>query len=96
MKEFLDIVDENSQPTGERIDRENAHAEGIWHRTAHVWIARKKKGKIEILLQKRAEHKSSFPGCYDISSAGHIPAGIDFVKSGLRELQEELSIIISE
>ena len=96
MKEFLDIVDENSQPTGERIDREIAHAEGIWHRTAHVWIARKKKGKIEILLQKRAEHKSSFPGCYDISSAGHIPAGDEYKVSAIRELKEELGILVDE
>ena len=29
-----------------------------------------------------------------MSSAGHIPAGVDFIPSGLRELQEELSIVI--
>ena len=46
---------------------------------------------MQILLQKRSEIKS-FPGCYDISSAGHIPAGEDFVPSALRELKEELGI----
>ena len=96
MKEFIDIVDQNGQPTGKSIDREIAHAEGIWHRTAHVWIARRKHGAIEILLQKRAEHKSSFPGCYDISSAGHIPAGDDYKESALRELEEELGIQAEE
>lgn len=34
----------------------------------------------------------SYPGCYDISSAGHIPAGDDFILSALRELKEELGI----
>lgn len=29
---------------------------------------------------------------YDISSAGHIPAGVDFVPSALRELKEELGV----
>ena len=96
MKEFLDIVDENGQPTGEIIDRETAHAKGILHRTSHVWLARRKKGKVQILLQKRAKHKSSFPGCYDISSAGHIPAGNSYEISALRELEEELGVKAEE
>ena len=96
MKEFLDIVDENGQPTGEIIDRETAHAKGILHRTSHVWLARRKKGKVQILLQKRAKHKSSFPGCYDISSAGHIPAGDSYEASALRELEEELGVQAEE
>lgn len=90
--EFLDIVDENGDPTGEIIDRENAHTKGIRHRTAHIWLLRKCGGKVQILLQKRAENKSSYPACYDISSAGHIPAGVDYVPSALRELKEELGV----
>ena len=96
MKEFLDIVDETGQPTGEIVDRETAHAKGVLHRTSHVWLARKKNGKIQILLQKRAKHKSSFPGCYDISSAGHIPAGDRYEISALRELKEELGVQAEE
>ena len=96
MKEFLDIVDETGQPTGEIVDRETAHAKGVLHRTSHVWLARKKNGKIQILLQKRAKHKSSFPGCYDISSAGHIPAGDNYEISALRELKEELGVQAEE
>ena len=96
MKEFLDIVDEKGQPTGEVVDRETAHAEGILHRTSHLWLARRKGGKVQILLQKRAKHKSSFPGCYDISSAGHIPAGDGYLKSAIRELEEELGVTAEE
>lgn len=50
----------------------------------------------DILLQKRSRSKDSFPGCYDISSAGHLPAGSDFLESALRELEEELGIQASE
>lgn len=96
MKEFLDIVDETGQPTGEIVDRETAHAKGVLHRTSHVWLARRKNGKVQILLQKRAKHKSSFPGCYDISSAGHIPAGDHYEISALRELKEELGVKAEE
>lgn len=88
--EILDIVDERGVPTGERIERGEAHARGIRHRTAHVWLVRKREGRLEILLQKRSDSKDSYPGCYDISSAGHIPAGVDFIPSALRELKEEL------
>ncbi len=90
--ELLDVVDENGMPTGEVVPREKAHAEGIRHRTSHVWLVRFRNGSIQILLQKRCETKDSWPGCYDISSAGHIPAGMDFIPSALRELREELGV----
>jgi len=93
--EILDVVDNNGNPTGQTVEREKAHENGIMHRTAHVWLLRKKHGKVQILLQKRCETKESFPGCYDISSAGHIPAGMDFVESAIKELKEELGITAS-
>ncbi len=90
--EMLDIVDEKGIPTGETIERTIAHEKGILHRTAHVWLFRKPNGRVEVLLQKRSKNKDSYPSCYDISSAGHIPAGIDFIPSAIRELKEELGI----
>lgn len=92
MAEILDIVNEKGVPTGETVDRRIAHEKGIRHRTSHVWILRKAASGIEVLLQKRSSIKDSHPGCYDISSAGHIPAGQSFLTSALRELQEELGI----
>ena len=90
--EYLDICDESGQPTGKIIARDIAHRDGILHRTAHVWVIRKEGGKTQILLQKRSMEKESFPGKYDTSSAGHIPAGSEPLPSALRELQEELGI----
>ncbi len=90
--EYLDIVDENGLPTGNIISRNAAHREGILHRTAHVWIIQKRESGYDILLQKRSLNKDSFPGCYDTSSAGHIPAGVEPVASAIRELKEELGI----
>ena len=48
--EILDICDELGNPTGKTVEREIAHQQGILHRTAHVWILRKKENKIQILL----------------------------------------------
>ena len=95
MKEYLDICDENGIPTGEIVSREEAHRDGIPHRTAHVWVVRETDGKYQILLQKRTMDKESFPGMYDTSSAGHIPAGEEPLPSALRELYEELGIAAS-
>lgn len=90
--ELLDIVDEQGVPTGETVTRARAHEEGIRHRTSHVWLVRVKDGAMQVLLQKRSDEKDSFPGCYDISSAGHIPAGNGFEESAVRELREELGV----
>lgn len=92
MSEYFDVVDQSGDPTGETVERTIAHEKGIWHRTSHVWLFRRKGDKLQVLLQKRTMIKDSFPGCFDISSAGHIPAGIGFVASALRELKEELGI----
>ena len=90
--EFLDVVDVQGNPTGEVVARTEAHAKKLPHRTSHVWIVRHHHGVLQVLLQKRSDNKDAYPGCYDISSAGHIPAGEDFVPSALRELQEELGV----
>ena len=42
--EIFDVVDETGQPTGEVISREEAHQQGVLHRTAHVWLVKKKPG----------------------------------------------------
>ena len=94
--EILDVVDETGAPTGETVERAEAHREGVRHRTAHVWIARNRNGRIQLLLQKRCMQKDSFPGCYDISSAGHIPAGEEYIPSAIRELKEELNVTVQE
>lgn len=91
--ELIDIVDEVGNPTGETVERSIAHTNGIRHRTAHVWIMRKISEKWQVLLQKRAMTKDSFPGRYDTSSAGHIKAGSEPLESAIRELGEELGIV---
>ena len=94
--ELLDIVDEKGIPTGKTVEREYAHEHGILHRTSHVWIFRKKNDQYQVLLQRRSKNKDSYPDCYDISSAGHIPSGFDYVESAIRELKEELGIDAKE
>ena len=95
--EYLDIRTKDGKITGEVKERDKVHEDGDIHGTSHVWIARKnKEGQRELLLQKRSADKDAYPGCYDISSAGHLPAGQEYLPSALRELYEELGIEAKE
>lgn len=95
--EFFDIRNIDGSLTGEVKERTLVHRDGDIHGTSHVWIVRQhNNGKCDLLLQKRSAHKDAYPGCYDISSAGHLPAGQDFLPSAIREMEEELGICARE
>lgn len=95
--ELLDVLDADGNPTGLVRERGLVHKRGDFHRTSHIWIARRRQdGGLDLLLQKRSREKESFPGCFDTSSAGHVPAGSGFLESAVRELSEELGIACRE
>lgn len=87
--EYIDIFDEENNPTGIVKEKYQAHEDGDFHRTAHVWIINDKK---ELLLQKRSASKKTYPNCWDISGAGHIMAGESVIDGTIRELKEELGV----
>ena len=91
--EYIDIFDENNNPTGKIKEKTQAHEDGNFHRTAHIWIMNDKK---ELLLQKRSATKKSHPNCWDISGAGHIRAGESVINGAIRELKEELGVETKE
>lgn len=90
--EYFDIRNEKGEITGEIKERSLVHQDGDLHGTVHIWVVQKTPQGYDILLQKRSSNKDSFPDCYDVSSAGHVEAGCDYLESALRELQEELGI----
>lgn len=89
--EIFDIIDENGNPTGKTVERSIAHAEGIRHRTAHIWIIRRKMEEQRSFF-KKIQKQGFFSRKFDTSSAGHIQAGDEPLESALRELKEELGI----
>ena len=76
------------------VTREVAHRYGYLHGTVHLWIYRLSQDAtgVDVLLQRRSENKESYPGCLDISSAGHMSAGQVPDEAVLRELSEELGL----
>jgi isopentenyldiphosphate isomerase len=89
--ELVDLCDEDNNLTGEKISKNEAHAQGLWHRVAHVWIYN---SQGEVMLQLRAKNKANFPAVWDISVAGHVSAGEDPLVSTIREISEEIGLIV--
>jgi isopentenyl-diphosphate delta-isomerase len=69
--------------------KSEAHAIGLWHRAAHIWIYN---SKGEVLLQLRSKDKDLFPNRWDISVAGHVTAGEKVETSAVREISEEIGL----
>ena len=63
---------------------------------SHIWIWRRnEEGEPEVLLQKRAVTKKTWPGFFDISAAGHVDAGETPVQSAVREAYEEIGLEVN-
>ena len=86
--ELLDYFDDQGNYLGV-APRSKVHSEGLWHKTSQVWVLNEAG---ELLLQLRSSSKACFPNRWDISSAGHIPAGSLPLESAVRELEEELGV----
>ncbi|XP_074269512.1 nudix hydrolase 3 [Silene latifolia] len=93
-EEYLDVLTNTGQFTGLSKPRGEVHRDGDYHRAVHVWIYSESTN--ELLLQKRSDCKDSWPGQWDISSAGHISAGDSSLISARRELHEELGVNLPE
>ncbi len=92
-EEFFDILDEQGNKTGKIKSRTAVHKDGDWHRAVHIWIINSKR---EILLQRRCPTKDSDPNMLDMSCAGHLTTGDTPIIGALRELEEELSLVVKE
>ena len=93
MDEFIDILTAEGAPTGRTALKSEAHKNGWFHATAHIWLFTSDK---KILLQKRALTKKVFPGIWDISVAGHIGAGEGVLEGAKREIFEEIGLELKE
>ncbi|KAG2325978.1 hypothetical protein Bca52824_008706 [Brassica carinata] len=89
-EEHFDVLTKSGEKTGVTKPRSEIHRDGDYHRSVHICIF--VETTQELLLQLRSDDKDSWPGQWDISSAGHISAGDQSLISAQRELEEELGI----
>lgn len=89
-EELFDIYDEHLNPLG-TASRSETHAQGHWHRSFHCWLTRREENRRFVRFQLRQAGKDTYPGCYDITAAGHLAAG-ETVRDAVREIEEELGV----
>ena len=91
-EEIFDVVNERDEVIEQRT-RKEVHRLGLWHRAVHVLVFNRRG---EVFLQKRSMLKDMSPGKWDSSSSGHLDTGEDYDACAIRELREEIGLIISE
>ncbi len=89
LPEYFDLYDEAGHALGRSKRREEVHRDGDWHRSAHVWIYTRDG---QLLFQRRAPDKDTWPGRLDASVGGHYRAGEAGAAAIARELDEELGL----
>lgn len=92
MDEYIDIVTSEGLPTGKTALKSEAHKNGWYHNTVHLWLFT---NKGDVLLQQRSHKKPIHPLLWDVSVAGHIDSGESFVEAAVRECEEEIGLMVN-
>jgi isopentenyl-diphosphate delta-isomerase len=92
VEEYIDIWSSDGQPTGQSCLKDEAHQNGWFHPTVHIWFYNTTPA---LLLQKRSLTKDTFPGFWDVSVAGHVSAGESILDGAIREVKEEIGLDIN-
>ena len=92
MEEKVLELKENGDLTDNIISKSDAHKNGICHGISAVALI--SNGKL--LIQKRSLRKRGEPGKWDLSSAGHIDLDETPIDAAIREVYEEIGILIDK
>lgn len=92
MDELVDILDSEGNYTGKVALKSEAHKNGWFHPTVHVWFFT---ADGRVLIQQRAATKDTHPLLWDVSVAGHIGAGEKTEDAAVREVKEEIGLEIT-
>lgn len=91
MAEHWDLYDGAGQKTGKIHLRGTKVPEGCFHKVVHIWI---QNSKGELLMQKRSDKVDNCPGEW-AATGGSVQAGEEPLTSAVRELSEELGIMVT-
>lgn len=91
LEEWFDVVDDQDRVVGAAPRRE-VHARGLLHRAVHVLVF---DSAGRVLLQKRSASKDMYPNQWAASASGHVDRGEDYDTAVVREMGEELGIVVT-
>jgi isopentenyldiphosphate isomerase len=87
--ELVERVDDQDRLLGVAVGRRQAIREGWLHRVA-VTVCRDERGRI--LVHRRSEQVSRFPGLHEVEVGGAVAVGETYEQAAARELTEELGV----
>lgn len=91
--EMLDLVDEYDQVIGIR-SRSEIYREGMNNfRVVNAFLVN---DAGQLWIPRRTATKRIFPLCLDMSVAGHVASGEDYLTAFRRELYEELNLVLDD
>lgn len=90
--EYWDIYDKDRNFTGKKKGKYEIWNEGEYHLATEAWVINSKK---EILVQQRSDKCEILPGVWALTT-GRVISGETTKQGAVRELKEELGIIIAE
>lgn len=91
--EIFDIINEDGVVIGSAPRKECHGDPSLLHRAVHVVVIHPGTG--DILLQKRTLTKDIQPGKWDTAVGGHLDCGEQYEDAALREMKEELGLVVS-
>jgi isopentenyldiphosphate isomerase len=89
-EEIFDVVNERDEVVG-HMPRSEVHRLGLMHRAVHVLVFNRRG---DVFLQKRSMSKDRQPGLWDSSASGHLDQGETYDSCALRELREEIGLVL--
>jgi isopentenyldiphosphate isomerase len=92
LEEIFDVVNERDEVI-DRQPRREVHRLGLKHRAVHVLVFN---SRGEVFLQKRSLKKDTAAGLWDSSSSGHVDSGEDYDACAVRELREEIELVVTQ
>jgi len=91
-EEIFDVVNDRDEVI-DRQPRREVHRLGLKHRATHVLVFN---SRGEVFLQKRSMKKDRQPGLWDSSASGHVDSGEDYDACAVRELREEIGLVVGQ
>lgn len=91
--EYLDTVNEDNIPIGNKCLRSAAHSEGLWHRVVRIYFF-KISDEIEFLVHLRSKTKDLSPNKWDTRFGGHLKAGESIEETVRGELHDEVGLTL--
>lgn len=86
---MFDVVDRNDIPTGELVDKKNAHENEVLHRCAAVFVF---DADGELYVQPHVKTG----GKLDNTVGGHVSSGENYEHAAYREMDEEIGLSNTE